>query len=117
MRERRDRGRRGPRHRHRADRSHRDRGPRVGAYCVGTWNRERHLLKHGITVAASPANTPGTYLYTDSAGMARVLSDRDVEPCLRASNNLQDPSDVLVPHAPFMRRFNITWRRPSSSAG
>ncbi|MFB9388319.1 hypothetical protein ACFPM3_06635 [Streptomyces coeruleoprunus] len=49
--------------------------------------------------------------------MARVLSDRDVEPCLRASNNLQDPSDVLVPHAPFMRRFNITWRRPSSSAG
>ncbi|MEU0397775.1 hypothetical protein ABZ208_34485 [Streptomyces sp. NPDC006208] len=80
----------------------------VGVYCVWTWNRERRLLKHGITVVASPANRPGAYLYTDSAGMTRVLSHWGVEPYVRAGYNPQDPSDVLVPQAPFMRRFNIT---------
>ncbi|GGU08060.1 hypothetical protein GCM10010272_61680 [Streptomyces lateritius] len=31
----------------------------VGVYVVGTWNRERRPLKHGITVTASQAGIPG----------------------------------------------------------
>ncbi|ALC24788.1 hypothetical protein ACH46N_11965 [Streptomyces pristinaespiralis] len=80
----------------------------VGVYCVWTWNRERRLLKHGITVVASRAGRPGAYLYTDSTGTTRVLSHWGVEPYVRASYDPQDPSDVLVPQAPFMRRLNIT---------
>ncbi|MFE9773564.1 hypothetical protein ACFYOV_18215 [Streptomyces sp. NPDC005931] len=79
-----------------------------GVYCVWTWNRERRLLKHGITVVASRANRPGMYFYTDTAGTTRVLSHVSFEPYVRASYNPQDPSDVLVPQAPFMRRFNVT---------
>ena len=80
----------------------------VGAYCVWTWNRERRLLKHGITVVAAQANRPAMYLYTDTAGTTRVLSHLSFEPYVRASYNPKDPSDVLVPQAPFMRRLNIT---------
>ncbi|MGW3661015.1 hypothetical protein ACWD6R_37660 [Streptomyces sp. NPDC005151] len=82
------------------------RASRVGVYCVGTWNRERRLLRHGVTVVASQANRPGAYLYTDNTGTTRVLSHMGFEPFVRASYDPRDPSDVLVPQAPFMRRFN-----------
>jgi hypothetical protein len=80
----------------------------VGVYCVGTWNRERRLLRHGVTVVASEANRLGVYLYTDSTGATRVLSHMGVEPFVRVSYDPRDPSDVLVPQAPFMRRFNVS---------
>jgi hypothetical protein len=79
----------------------------VGVYCVGTWNRERRLLRHGVTVVASQANRPGAYLYTDSTGTTRVLSHMGFEPFVRASYDPREPSDVLVPQAPFMRRLNL----------
>ncbi|MEV6394513.1 hypothetical protein AB0M39_06960 [Streptomyces sp. NPDC051907] len=80
----------------------------AGVYCVGTWNRERRLLKHGITVVASLTDRPGAYLYTDSTGTTRVLSHLGFAPFVRASYDPRDPSDVVVPESPFMRRFNIT---------
>ncbi|MBC2908070.1 hypothetical protein [Streptomyces cupreus] len=80
----------------------------AGVYCEWTWNRERRLLKHGITIVASQANRPGMYPYTDTAGTTRALSHLSFQPYVRASYNPQDPSDVLVPQAPFMRRFTIT---------
>lgn len=80
----------------------------VGAYCVGTWNRERRLLGHGITVVASQADMVGAYLYTDTAGTTRVLSHPGFEPFVRASYDPSDPADVLVPQSAFMRRFTLT---------
>ncbi|GAA1534788.1 hypothetical protein GCM10009730_50080 [Streptomyces albidochromogenes] len=80
----------------------------AGAYAVGTWNHERRLLKHGVTVFARPADQPGAYLYTDTAGMTRGVTHMSSAPYVQVSFDPQDPADVLVPPAPFMRRFSVT---------
>ncbi|MFE0646462.1 hypothetical protein ACFW2Y_33400 [Streptomyces sp. NPDC058877] len=78
-----------------------------GAYHVWTWNRERRLLKHGITVVASTVDMPGMCLYTDTAGTNRTLPHLGFAPNVRVGYDPRDPSDAVVLQEPSVRRLNI----------
>ncbi|MFB7375572.1 hypothetical protein ACFC0D_37760 [Streptomyces sp. NPDC056222] len=80
----------------------------VGAYAAGRWIHERRLLRHGITVVATPSDVPGVYLYTDNTGTTRPLKYWGFEQFVRAGYDPSDPSDALVPQAPLPRRLNFS---------
>ncbi|MGW7285758.1 hypothetical protein ACWGH4_09715 [Streptomyces sp. NPDC054847] len=73
----------------------------VGVYTVRRW-----LRRHGITVTATAAATPGAYVYMDGTGTYRGFVHGDDGPYVTVSYDPRDPADVLVPQAPHLRLLN-----------
>jgi hypothetical protein len=78
----------------------------IGMYTVRRWLRERWLRRHGITVTAKAAATPGAYVYMDGTGTYRGFVHGDDGPYVTVSYDPRDPADVLVPQAPHLRLLN-----------
>ncbi|MGW7194624.1 hypothetical protein [Streptomyces chryseus] len=78
----------------------------VGVYTVRRWLRERWLRRHGITVTATAAATPGAYVYMDDTGTYRGFMHGEDGPYVTVSYDPRDPADVLVPQASHLRLLN-----------
>ncbi|WP_307705290.1 hypothetical protein [Streptomyces sp. V1I6] len=78
----------------------------IGVYTVRRWLRERWLRRHGITVTATEAATPGAYVYMDGTGTYRGFMHGEDGPYVTVSYDPRDPADVLVPQAPHLRLLN-----------
>ncbi|MET9379299.1 hypothetical protein ACFYV5_20020 [Streptomyces sp. NPDC003035] len=78
----------------------------AGVFEMGVWMRRRRLLKHGVKTFARPADVPGRYLYTDGAGVVRVVSWEGNSAYVAVSYDPDDPADVYAPQNPLLRRFN-----------
>ncbi|QIP87559.1 hypothetical protein GLX30_30030 [Streptomyces sp. Tu 2975] len=69
----------------------------IGVYTVRRGLRERWLRRHGITVTATAAATPGAYVYMDGTGTYRGFVHGEDGPYVTVSYDPRDPADVLVP--------------------
>ncbi|MFE1547548.1 hypothetical protein [Streptomyces sp. NPDC058718] len=90
----------------------------LGVVSLNGWYREFRLTRHGITtLAAEDPGRPGTYLYTDPAGLVRQVRTWPGRLSTTVSYDPRDPADVILPRSTVSRRGELCWGLLCTLAG
>ncbi|MFJ2933728.1 hypothetical protein ACIO8G_13245 [Streptomyces sp. NPDC087219] len=80
----------------------------VAVVALSSWYREWRLMRHGVTTfAAEVPDRPGTYLYTDPAGLIRQVSTWAGGMAVKICYDPRDAGNVILPRTALLRRGEL----------